>query len=140
MNNMNNGKPNPVRNNGGRPPQRRSSGPSGGGSNGGSNNGGSRRPMPSNGRRPGGHSGGGNSVVSSGNASNARNKYLDKAKEAMASGDRILAENFLQHADHYTRVLLENEGRRPAADYDNRPQTQAAPVAPENPQMPGVEA
>lgn len=30
-------------------------------------------------------------------------KYLNMAKEAMASGDRILAEYYLQHADHYYR-------------------------------------
>jgi hypothetical protein len=30
-------------------------------------------------------------------------KYLNMAKEAMSSGDRILAEYYLQHADHYHR-------------------------------------
>lgn len=44
------------------------------------------------------------------NAGAAREKYLNLAREAMASGDRVLAENYLQHADHYTRVLAEEGG------------------------------
>ena len=31
-------------------------------------------------------------------------KFLNQAKDAMASGDRILAEYYLQHADHYFRM------------------------------------
>ena len=32
-------------------------------------------------------------------------KYSSLAKEAMSSGDKTLSENFLQHADHYMRVI-----------------------------------
>ena len=32
-------------------------------------------------------------------------KYNTLAKEAMASGDKTLYENFLQHADHFTRII-----------------------------------
>ena len=32
-------------------------------------------------------------------------KYSTLAKEAMASGDKTLAENFYQHADHYMRII-----------------------------------
>lgn len=32
-------------------------------------------------------------------------KYLDLAKEALSNGDKILSENYFQHADHFSRVL-----------------------------------
>ena len=32
-------------------------------------------------------------------------KYNNLAREALSSGDKILSENYLQHADHFTRVL-----------------------------------
>ena len=32
-------------------------------------------------------------------------KYNNLAKEAMTSGDRTLSENYLQHADHFTRII-----------------------------------
>lgn len=32
-------------------------------------------------------------------------RYLQAARDAASSGDRILSENFLQHADHYFRLL-----------------------------------
>ncbi len=34
-----------------------------------------------------------------------RFKYLDKAKDALAMGDRVSAENYFQYADHYTRIM-----------------------------------
>ncbi len=34
-----------------------------------------------------------------------RDKYLGLAKDAMASGDRVESEYYLQHADHYLRIL-----------------------------------
>ena len=36
-------------------------------------------------------------------------KYNDLAREALSNGDKILSENYLQHADHFTRVLNERE-------------------------------
>lgn len=36
-----------------------------------------------------------------------KEKYLGMAKDAMQSGDRVLAEYYFQHADHYSRVLKE---------------------------------
>jgi hypothetical protein len=41
------------------------------------------------------------------NAMQSREKYQNMARDAMSMGDRVLAENYLQHADHYYRVLLE---------------------------------
>lgn len=39
------------------------------------------------------------------NAMQAREKYQNLARDAMSMGDRVLAENYLQHADHYYRVI-----------------------------------
>ena len=36
-------------------------------------------------------------------------KYNDLAREALANEDKILSENYFQHADHFTRVLNEQE-------------------------------
>ena len=43
------------------------------------------------------------------NAPKLIEKYNDLAREAASSGDKILSENYLQHADHFTRVLSEQE-------------------------------
>ncbi len=34
-------------------------------------------------------------------------KYNALAKEALSTGDRTLSENYLQHADHFTRIMAE---------------------------------
>ena len=39
-------------------------------------------------------------------------KYNDLAREALSNGDKILSENYLQHADHFTRILNERESYR----------------------------
>ena len=43
-------------------------------------------------------------------------KYSSLAKEAMSSGDKILSENYLQHADHFMRIIedrnkIQNQNR-----------------------------
>jgi len=43
------------------------------------------------------------------NAAKLIEKYNDLAREALSNGDKILSENYLQHADHFTRVLGERE-------------------------------
>src|SRR5262245_54185518 len=59
---------------------------------------------------------GGQELRVRGNAYQVLEKYLQLARDAGASGDRIAAENFLQHADHYYRVLAAmNDGQRPRA-------------------------
>lgn len=40
-----------------------------------------------------------------GNAFQVHEKYLALARDASASGDRIAAENYMQHADHYFRII-----------------------------------
>jgi len=39
-------------------------------------------------------------------------KYNDLAREALANEDKILSENYFQHADHFTRVQNEQESLR----------------------------
>jgi hypothetical protein len=46
------------------------------------------------------------------NASKLIEKYNDLAREALSSGDKILSENYFQHADHFTRILNEQESYR----------------------------
>jgi len=48
------------------------------------------------------------------NASKLIEKYNDLAREATSNGDKILSENYLQHADHFTRILNEQESFRRA--------------------------
>ena len=43
------------------------------------------------------------------NASKLIEKYSNLAREALSSGDKILSENYFQHADHFTRILKEKE-------------------------------
>ena len=43
------------------------------------------------------------------NAPKLIEKYNDLAREALSNGDKILSENYLQHADHFTRILNEKE-------------------------------
>jgi hypothetical protein len=54
----------------------------------------------------GGHSGGGQNRPRK-NYAAAREKYLQQARDALAQGDRVLAENYFQHADHCYRMLVE---------------------------------
>ena len=55
------------------------------------------------------------------NAPKLIEKYNDLAREASSSGDKILSENYLQHADHFTRVLNEQENYRRQKFAENKP-------------------
>ena len=46
------------------------------------------------------------------NASKLIEKYNDLAREALANEDKILSENYFQHADHFTRIQNEQESNR----------------------------
>ena len=46
------------------------------------------------------------------NAPKLIEKYNDLAREASSNGDKILSENYLQHADHFMRILNEQENLR----------------------------
>ena len=43
------------------------------------------------------------------NASKLIEKYNNLAREALSTGDKILSENYFQHADHFMRLLSERE-------------------------------
>lgn len=52
-----------------------------------------------------------------GHAQHVFEKYQQLARDAASAGDRVLAENFLQHAEHYFRVLRTLQPNRPVADF-----------------------
>ena len=56
------------------------------------------------------------------NAPKLIEKYNDLAREASSNGDKILSENYLQHADHFTRVLNEKENIKREKFSDNKSQ------------------
>lgn len=62
-----------------------------------------------------------NNVVNLSAAKSNYEKYIEKAKDAKTSGDRILAENFFQYADHYKRILIEADERK-----ESQPKKQVA--------------
>ena len=46
------------------------------------------------------------------NASKLIEKYSNLAREALSSGDKILSENYFQHADHFTRILKDQDAQK----------------------------
>lgn len=44
-----------------------------------------------------------------GSASHVYEKYLQLARDANSAGDRVAAENYLQHAEHYWRIMAANQ-------------------------------
>ena len=53
------------------------------------------------------------------NASKLIEKYSNLAREALSSGDKILSENYFQHADHFTRILSEQESYKKKKQAEN---------------------
>ena len=53
------------------------------------------------------------------NAPKLIEKYIDLAREALSNGDKILSENYLQHADHFTRIINERESFKREKFSDN---------------------
>ena len=53
------------------------------------------------------------------NASKLIEKYSNLAREALSSGDKILSENYFQHADHFTRILSEQENFKKSKNLEN---------------------
>ena len=53
------------------------------------------------------------------NASKLIEKYNNLAREALSSGDKILSENYFQHADNFTRILNEQETYKKQRFYNN---------------------
>lgn len=85
-----------------------------------------------------------------GTATNIFERYCQLARDANASGDRVAAENYLQHAEHYYRIMLA-QGVTPMQRAANQPQNQPqntgnapqpqqpAPVAAEGAEQPSLE-
>ena len=53
------------------------------------------------------------------NASKLIEKYNNLAREALSSGDKILSENYFQHADHFTRILTEQVNLKKERIFNN---------------------
>ena len=49
-----------------------------------------------------------------GSASHVYEKYLQLARDANSSGDRVMAENYLQHAEHYFRIMSAAQAQQAA--------------------------
>ena len=81
---------------GGRRPQH--NGGSGGGGGGGGNGGSGYNPNRT-------FDSSGPEIKIRGSAAHVYEKYLQLARDANSSGDRVMAENYLQHAEHYYRIM-----------------------------------
>ena len=46
------------------------------------------------------------------NAAKLVEKYNDLAREALSNGDKILSENYLQHSEHFSRIMISQENYR----------------------------
>ncbi len=55
-----------------------------------------------------------------GHAQHVYEKYQQLARDATLSGDRVLAENYLQHAEHYFRLIRSIQPNRPASEIVGR--------------------
>jgi hypothetical protein len=82
-----------------------------------------------------------------GSASHVYEKYLQLARDANTQGDRVMAENYLQHAEHYFRILsavqaqqaqqAAQQAQQPGANGGN-PQFRPPQGAGEQPYIPGT--
>lgn len=48
-----------------------------------------------------------------GSAQQIAEKYATLARDAQSSGDRVMAENYLQHAEHYNRIIAAAQAQMP---------------------------
>ena len=55
------------------------------------------------------------------NAPKLIEKYNNLAREALSGGDKILSENYFQHADHFTRILNDQENMKRTKNLENHP-------------------
>ncbi|WP_419906644.1 DUF4167 domain-containing protein [Hoeflea sp.] len=72
-----------------------------------------------------------------GTAQHIADKYAAMARDALGSGDTVMAENYLQHAEHYNRIIaaaqaqLQERYQRDERESNERDQQQNAEAAPE---------
>jgi hypothetical protein len=57
----------------------------------------------------------------------AREKYLSQARDALAAGDRVLAENYFQHAEHCYRMMMEEGHHRHHQQQQQQAEAAAVP-------------
>lgn len=86
---------------------RRQRGRNNNGNNGGNNNGGRRN----NQQRTQVYDSNGPDVRIRGTAHQVAEKYLTLAKDATSIGESVIAQNYFQHAEHYIRLINENNGK-----------------------------
>ena len=60
------------------------------------------------------------------NAPKLIEKYNDLAREALSNGDKILSENYFQHADHFMRILAEQEKNKSSKVSDSKIQNETS--------------
>ncbi len=75
-----------------------------------------------------------------GTAASVYEKYLQLARDAGSAGDRVMQENYLQHAEHYYRILMAQGGQLQAQQqqqpgYQNQPQPNGNGAGPGQPQQ-----
>jgi len=61
-----------------------------------------------------------------GTAHQVAEKYLALAKDATAADDRSVAENYYQHAEHYIRIINENNGNFSSGKDSDQQQSQSS--------------
>ena len=54
-----------------------------------------------------------------GTPSHIAEKYVTMARDALSSGDPVLAENYLQHAEHYNRIIMTHREQQATQAHDN---------------------
>ena len=59
-----------------------------------------------------------------GSASHIAEKYVNLARDATVSGDRIIAENYLQHAEHYFRIVAATQAQQTQGQHPQGQQNQ----------------
>ena len=64
-----------------------------------------------------------------GNAQQVVEKYLALARDATSIGDRVTAESYFQHAEHYYRVMTANGGGEDRNTQGNRQNAEFEPNA-----------
>ena len=66
------------------------------------------------------------------NASKLIEKYTTLAKEALSNGDKILSENYLQHADHFVRVIGEKQKEK---NINSTKENETNQISPDKPSL-----
>ena len=54
------------------------------------------------------------------NAPKLIEKYNNLAREALSTGDKILSENYFQHADHFTRIFNDQDAQKKLSSTNNK--------------------